>query len=209
MKKTVLLAMLILSIVLAKSQNEASYIIARGDVIDVVVMEHPEFSLNGIIVLPDGYFQYPGLGSILAAGMSSQQLTDTLSSTLQKFVVNPVVSIFIRKIFNQKLNIYGYVNVPGQYQVYDSTDIFSAIGLAGGLKKFKKVRTITIIRANRSVEEIKVSEYFGDELTEKPIPYVNVGDTIYVREPREVNWAKLSFFTTLAVAVATIARLFG
>jgi polysaccharide export outer membrane protein len=209
MKKFILLTFLIVSTFFVKSQNEANYIISRGDVIDVVVMEHPEFSLNGIIVLPDGYFQYPGLGSILAAGMSSQQLTDTLTSTLQKFVVNPIVSIFIRKIFNQKLNIYGYVNAPGQYQVYDSTDIFSAIGLAGGLKKFKKVRIITIIRADRSVEEIKVSDYFGNDLSEKPIPFVNVGDTIYVREPREVNWSKLSFFTTLAVAVTTIIRLFG
>jgi len=49
-----------------------------------------------------------------------------------------MVTIFIRKIQNQLLNIYGYVNKPGQYQLYDSLDLFSAIGVAGGLKSFNK-----------------------------------------------------------------------
>ena len=65
-----------------------SYLIERGDVLDVMVMEHPEFSLTGIIVLPDGTMQYPGIGSIQAAGMSSEALTASVEKSVGKYVVN-------------------------------------------------------------------------------------------------------------------------
>lgn len=188
-----------------------AYIIQRGDVLDVAVMEHPEFSLNGTIVLPDGYVQYPALGSIKVAGMSSEQVTDTLQNALEKYIVNPMVTIFIRKIQNQQLNIYGYVNKPGQYQLYDSLDLFSAIGVGGGLKSFKKITNATIIRANRSVEVINLRELFKSDLKNEKVPMVYAGDTLYVVEPRQVNWAMLSFITSfmsLAVTLSAYKRWF-
>ncbi|MDO9253917.1 MAG: polysaccharide biosynthesis/export family protein [Bacteroidales bacterium] len=189
-----------------------SYIIQRGDVLDVTVMEHPEFSLGSIIVLPDGFVQYPALGSVKVAGMSSAQLTDSLTKALEKFVVNPMVSIFIRKIQNQQMNIFGYVNKPGQYQLYEKVDLFSAIGLAGGLKSFKKAKSVTIVRVNRKVEEFDLRLLFSADSSDSiKIPMVYAGDTVYIREPKETNWAKLSFFTTLAsvlVSVLAYSRYF-
>ena len=138
MKKLILLFWGVLLTATIASAQTVSYIIQRGDVLDVTVIEHPEFSLGSIIVLPDGFVQYPALGSVKVAGMSSAQLTDSLTKALEKYVVNPMVSIFIRKIQNQQLNIFGYVNKPGQYQLFEGIDLFSAIGLAGGLKSFKK-----------------------------------------------------------------------
>jgi polysaccharide export outer membrane protein len=188
-----------------------SYIIQRGDVLDVVVMEHPEFSLGGITVLPDGYIQYPGLGSLKVAGLSSEILTDSLRKSLEKYVVNPMVSIYIRKIQNQQLNIYGYVNKPGQYQLYDSLDLYSAIGVAGGLKSFRKHTTATIYRANRTMEIIKLEEFFDQSKKEQKIPMVYAGDTLYIVEPRQTNWAFLSFVTSalsLTLSIVTFARYY-
>ena len=189
MKKILLLFISFLLVAVAAQAQNDSYIIQRGDVLDVTVMEHPEFSLGNIIVLPDGYVQYPALGSVQVAGMSSLQLTDSLTHALEKYVVNPMVTIYIRKIQNQQLNIYGYVNKPGQYQIFEKIDLFSAIGLAGGLKSFKKVKTALV-----SADTLKVV-----------VPVLNAGDTVYIKEPKEVNWAKLSFFTTLASLLVTLA----
>jgi polysaccharide biosynthesis/export protein len=191
----------------ANSQIQ-SYVIQRGDVLDVVVMEHPEFSLGGITVLPDGFIQYPALGSLKAAGISSQQLTDTLEKALQQFVVNPMVTIFIRKIQNELVNIYGYVNKPGQFQLFEGIDLFSAIGLAGGLKSFRKVKTVTIIRANRKVEVLDIRKYFDSDLNDIPIPLIYAGDTVYIIDPKEINWSKLTFFTTLLNSAIVLASLF-
>ena len=188
-----------------------SYIIQRGDVLDVVVMEHPEFSLGGITVLPDGYIQYPGLGSLKVAGLSSEILTDSLRRSLEKYVVNPMVSIYIRKIQNQQLNIYGFVNKPGQYQLYDSLDLYSAIGVAGGLKSFRKYTVATIYRANRVVEVVKLREFFDPNQKAQKIPMVYAGDTLYIVEPRQTNWAFLSFVTSalsLTLSIVTFARYY-
>jgi protein involved in polysaccharide export with SLBB domain len=122
-----------------------------------------------------------------------------------------MVSIYIRKIQNQQLNIYGYVNKPGQYQLYDSLDLYSAIGVAGGLKSFRKHTTATIYRANRTMEIIKLEEFFDQSKKEQKIPMVYAGDTLYIVEPRQTNWAFLSFVTSalsLTLSIVTFARYY-
>lgn len=208
MKRLFILALSMISILTANGQIK-SYIITRGDVLDISVMEHPEFTIDGITVLPDGTIPYPGIGSIKAAGMSLDQLKDILATTLDKFVVNPIVTVFVRKIQSELINIYGYVNKPGQYQIYEGVDILSAVAIAGGIKNFSKVRTLTIIRANRSVEKVKIREYlkYNSDAGEENIPIVYAGDTIYVKEPNETNWARLSFMSTMLLAIANIANI--
>lgn len=194
---------MLLVIPVAKGQTN-SYIIDRGDVLDVMVMEHPEFSLSGIIVLPDGSIQYPGLGSVKAAGMSSQELTASIQASLETYVVNPVVTIFIRKIQNQMLNVLGYVNKPGQFQIFEGVDLLSALSLAGGIKNIKKGKQLIIIHADQSMEEIRLSDYMNPRHSVKKMPVLYAGDTIYVKEPMEVNWAKFSFFASLLTAIAYV-----
>ena len=209
MKKQIFLILLITLNAAGVFAQKKGYIIQKGDVLDVVVMEHPEFSISGITVLPDGSVQYPALGSIYAAGISSKQLTDSLKNALEQFVVNPMVTIFIRKIQNEQVNIYGYVNKPGQYQLFEGIDLFSAIGLAGGLKSFRKVKTVTIIRANRQVEVLDIRKYFEGNLADITVPMIYAGDTVYIRDPKEVNWAKLSFFVTLLNTAVVLANIFA
>ncbi len=206
-KSIILISSFLFSFFYTYSQS-SNYIIEKGDKIDIMVMEHPEFSISEIIVLPDGFIQYPGLGSIKAAGMSSQVLTDSLQKSLEKYVVNPMVSIFIRKIQNQMLNVFGHVNKPGQYQLYDKVSIFTAISMAGGFKSLKNVKSILIIRANKTTEEIKIKDYLSVAICDKEVPMVNAGDILYVKEPKETNWSKVSFFFTLIFGLTTLAKLF-
>ncbi len=190
----------------AKGQS-GCYVINRGDVLDIVVMEHPEFSLSGITVLPDGYIQYPGIGSIKAAGMSSEELTASVQKNVEKYVVNPVVSIYIRKIQNQMLNVLGYVNKPGQFQIFEGVDLLSALSMAGGIKNIKKGKQIVIVRADQSMVEIQLKDYMNPKHRVKELPVLYAGDTVYVKEPVEINWSKFSFFSTMLMAIATILNI--
>lgn len=190
----------------AKGQS-GCYVINRGDVLDIVVMEHPEFSLSGITVLPDGYIQYPGIGSIKAAGMSSEELTASVQKNVEKYVVNPVVSIYIRKIQNQMLNVLGYVNKPGQFQIFEGVDLLSALSMAGGIKNIKKGKQIVIVRADQSMVEIQLKDYMNPKHRVKELPILYAGDTVYVKEPVEINWSKFSFFSTMLMAIATILNI--
>ncbi|MDP3451983.1 MAG: polysaccharide biosynthesis/export family protein [Bacteroidales bacterium] len=185
---------------------QSNFIISRGDVLDIMVMEHPEFSISNITVLPDGTIQYPGLGSIVAAGMTSVQLKDTMTTALNRFLVNPIVTVFVKKIYGETINVFGYVNKPGQYMLFQPTDIFDVIGMAGGIKSMKKARKIVIIRADRTTQDVRIKDYFNNSPHSQVI-YIYPGDTLYIKEPKEVNWSMITFFSTLLYATTNIIRL--
>ena len=60
------------------AQIDDAYKIQRGDRLTIQVMDHSEFNVNNIVVLPDGYIQYPALGSIEVAGLTPSQLKETI-----------------------------------------------------------------------------------------------------------------------------------
>lgn len=197
----------ILFVAVSSYAQDGSYVINKGDVVEILVMEHPEFSLSNITVLPDGTIQYPGLGGIKVDGMTVQKLTATMKSNLERYVVNPVVTVLVRKMQNQTLNILGYVNNPGQFQIYENTELLSAISLAGGIKNIDKSKEIIIVRVNQNIEKINIKEYMESAGSSKDLVMLQVGDTIYVKEPGEFSWSKLTFFSTLVWALASILNL--
>ncbi len=189
------------------SYASESYTIRRGDMLDITVMEHPEFTIPNVIVLPDGYIQYPGIGSIPAAGMTINQFTSSMNKYLEKFVVNPIVTVFIKSLPNQVINVVGYVTRPGQIAVFEPMDLVTVISKAGGITNIKKCKEINIIRANQSFEVIKVRDLFNQKNAATNIPVLYVGDTVYVVEPRDFNWSRLSFFTTLGYIIFGVINL--
>ena len=185
--------------------QSGDYIIRRGDVVDVVVMEHPEFTIGGITVLPDGTIQYPAFGNVVVAGMSTRALRDSLQTMLDQYIVNPIVSVYIRKLQNQMLTVTGYVHRPGQYQLFESTDVLAAIGMAGGIRNLRRVKQVTIIRADQRVETVDVKGLYGGK--RRRMPQVNAGDTIYVGEPRDINWSMLAFVASATTTLLTLVRV--
>jgi hypothetical protein len=116
--KSLLIVILITTCISSYAQQE-SFIIEKGDVLSIEVMEHPEFNRSNINVLPDGYIQYPAIGGIHVAGLTSSQLADSLVAALDEdYVINPVVTVYVNKMTNQSVNIFGYVNNPGRIILY-------------------------------------------------------------------------------------------
>lgn len=207
MKVALSLFLMLLGTTLMYGQADSTYIIKRGDVLEINVMEHPEFSLSGIIVMPDGFVQFPGLGSIPAAGMSVKEFTKLMHTNVEKYVVNPLLTVFVRLMPTQVINVVGFVTKPGQIPIFEPIDLITALSKAGGIRNIKKCKWITIIRADQSFEKISTKKLFSKN-SNVIIPKLNVGDTVYVIEPNEFNWSKLSFFTTLTyVALQVLSFL--
>ena len=188
--------------------QESDYIIKKGDVLTIAVMGHPEFSLERIIVLPDGFIQFPGLGSIQASGMSVKSFTKLVTDNVSKFVLNPIVTVFIYALPSQIVNVIGYVNRPGQISIYEKISVMDAISRAGGIKFINKCKKIIVIRSDQSYEEILVKDIFNKDKEKRVSKLLDIGDTVYVVDPKEVNWSRLSFFTTLAYIIISAIRLF-
>ena len=198
--------MLIFGLVYQVNAQDESYVIKKGDMLNVMVMGHPEFSLEKVLVLPDGYIQFPGLGSLQASGMSVKDYTTRVSENVSKYVVNPVVTVFVSMLPSQVVNVVGYVNKPGQIVVFEPISVIEAISRGGGIKNIRKCKKITIVRADQTFEQIKVKDLFKADSKQNTL-VLYVGDTIYVVEPNEVNWSQLSFFTTLGYITVNLIIL--
>jgi polysaccharide export outer membrane protein len=187
--------------------QDDSYIIKKGDVLSVAVMGHTEFSLENVIVLPDGYIQFPGLGNIQASGMSVKLFTKLVTESVSKFVLNPIVTVFISALPSQIVNVIGYVNRPGQITIFEKISVLDAISKAGGIKFIDKCKKVMIIRANLTYEEVLVKDLFSADKSKPMVKLLDIGDTVYVIEPKEVNWSRLSFFTSLGYIILSVIRL--
>lgn len=202
----ILTAVLFFLSVFTVEAQEESYVIKKGDMLNVMVMGHPEFSLEKVLVLPDGYIQFPGLGSLQASGMSVKEFTALVNESVSQYVVNPVVTVFVSMLPSQVVNVVGYVNKPGQIVVFEPVNVVEAISRGGGIKNIRKCKKITIVRADQSFEQIRVKDLFNAN-SKQNVPVLYVGDTLYVVEPNEVNWSQLSFFTTLGYIAVNLARI--
>lgn len=197
--KISLVLLLLVLTVLSSSAQEKDFLIRRGDKISVKVMQHPEFTVADITVLPDGCIQFPAIGSFRVAGFTTDSLNRKLTKALNKFIVHPIISVYVNKIENQSINLFGYLNKPGKYQVFEPVDLITALSIAGGVKNLRKKNKITILRANGEVERYKLRKLLrkSDERL-KEIKLIGPGDTVVVQDPCKFEWGMFTFLITVA-----------
>ena len=163
--------------------HATNYTISPGDILDIITMGHSEFTVYNIYILPDGTFHFPGIGIVQGSGLNTQELAEALEEELSVYIVNPIVTVTIKHVQSQNVNIYGYVNRPGRYYMNDGTNLYSAFGYAGGIVNFRRARIFKIIRADYSVEIYQVKDFVCAEEIVKEVPRLYAGDTLYIREP--------------------------
>ncbi len=181
-----------------QEDEKSSYLIQRGDIITIRVMDHNEFTVNNVIVLPDGFIQYPGIGSIKVIDYTPAQLKQIIKEHLVNFIPYPVVTIHVNRLYKQDINVLGYVNKPGRYQIFEPIDILTAFSLAGGIIELKNANKIKIIRFNGNMFTIKIDRIWETEnknsssmIKKRKSILIYPGDTVFVIEPKEFNWRAL------------------
>ncbi|MBN1154765.1 SLBB domain-containing protein [candidate division KSB1 bacterium] len=109
-----------------------------------------------------------------------------------------------------KVNIWGFVNKPGQYMVPSETDLMSLISYAGGPSKGAKLSNIKIIHSEstsaseKNISEINVSQYLKDG-DESLIPMLNPGDTIIISGSK---WHHINSFVEFTTKLALLAQIY-
>jgi polysaccharide biosynthesis/export protein len=158
------------------------YKIGIGDVLDVRVWKEPELS-NTVTVRPDGIITLPLAGDIVAAGNSSQQLTQTITDKLGKFVKSPQVNVIVSDPqsaqYQQRVRVTGAVMRPTSTAWRDGMTVLDLVLLSGGLSDFAS--------ANRAILYRKS----GDSVTAHPVrldDILNKGklDTNYPLAPSDI-----------------------
>jgi len=206
MKKIIVLLFYILILIILLNAQEITiskeaeeYILKRGDRLSIEVMDHPEFTKK-VRILPDGTIEYPILGNMLVEGLSAKQLGEIIKHNLEPYVPIPVVTVYVTEIYGESINIIGYVNSPGTYQIYEPLDIPTALSKAGGIQNIRKVKYLKILRKNGEVIKIKLSSLWETEkiiVSEESKLKLYAGDTLIVPPPKEFNWSMLNAFLSI------------
>ena len=128
------------------------YGIGAGDVINIVVWNHPELVLppagstltadssglasvgNGYNVSPEGLIQFPLLGTFKIAGLTENKAREELTRRLSKFIKDPQITLRVQAYRAGRVYVDGEVRSPGLQAINDiPMTLPEAISRAGGM----------------------------------------------------------------------------
>ena len=131
-------------------------IIKSGDVLDIVVQGHPEFS-GRFTVSETGTIDYPLLADEQVVNITTSELMNDLTLKLVKHIDNPLVIISI--IAKPEIVVYvlGQVKVPGPVKTYQGATLQEVLQMAGGPLETANIEKIKIVHKNLPDQS---AEYF-------------------------------------------------
>ena len=121
------------------------YAIGPDDVLVVVFWRQKDLS-GEVAVRPDGKITLPLLNDVHAAGLTPDQLRQTLIDLARPFIEEPTATVIVKQINSRKVFITGYVAKPGPYPLTNSMTVLQLIAVAGGLQEFTNGKNIAIMR---------------------------------------------------------------
>ena len=159
----------------------ADYVIGPDDVLTVVFWREKDMSTD-VAVRPDGMITLPLLNDVQAAGLTPDQLRESLTTAAGKFFEGPTVAVVVKAINSRKVFITGMVSKPGPYPLSGPTTVTQLIAMAGGLHEFAKKKDITILRTEGG-REVAYRFNYKDVMNRKNLKQnieLKPGDTIIV-----------------------------
>lgn len=166
------------------------------------------------IVDANGDVQFPVLGKLHVAGLSTQELTKELEARISKDVENPIVRV---QLVNFRINVLGEVKKPGAISVNkERYSILDALADAGDLTEYGERSNVLLIREVDGKRIFQRMNLNSSTLLTSPYFYLQQNDVVYV-EPNEIrrenakynqnNSYKISVVSTIVSACSVIASL--
>ena len=124
--------------------ERANYVIGDGDVLQIIVWDHPELTIpaggfrdaetSGQQVGEDGLIYYPYVGTVQASGKNVSELRDELTEKLSDYIQDPQLDVRVIAYRSKRVYVVGEVKSPGLLPLDDiPLTIADAISLSGGL----------------------------------------------------------------------------
>ncbi len=129
------------------------YRIDRGDILSIMVWDHPELAGQGIaasapnlelgtpgappagfVVDHDGRVQFPLAGMLKLAGLTEEQARALVARSLARYIASPNVTLRVQAYRSKRVYIDGEVKSPGLQAINDiPMTLMEALNRAGGL----------------------------------------------------------------------------
>jgi len=181
MKKILWLGWICLALILAACSNSKKvtmppisdrgvleeYRIGVGDALQINVWRNPELS-TAVPVRPDGKISLPLVGDIMAANLTTTQLSENLVKSLEAYVRNPQVTVIVSNPsssdFQRRVRITGAVHSPQSIPYRDGMTVLDLVLLAGGTNEFASANKAKLYRKVNG--ETKVYPIYLSDLIE-------------------------------------------
>ena len=160
--------------------TSADYRLVAGDKLRIEVYKDAQLS-QSLQVRPDGKITMPLIGDMPAAGRTSAELRETITSALREYNTNPVVTVIVVETVPPLIYVVGEVNNPGAQPLTGEVTVLQALAAAGGFKDFAKTKDIRIHRKGAAGLTTTLLFNYKDAIKGKGTPIVlQPGDTIIV-----------------------------
>lgn len=151
------------------------YVIGPGDILSIVVWDHPELVLPtqtysigtgpteltfgdtaagipGYPVSSDGYVQFPYVGLLKVAGLTESQVRSGLMRGLTNFIQDPQITVRVLGYRSKRVFVEGEVKTPGPMPITDvPMTLPEAINRAGGALATADRSRVYVTRAGQTV----------------------------------------------------------
>jgi polysaccharide export outer membrane protein len=155
------------------------------------------------IINADGEINFPVIGKIKVAEMTTKQLTNFLTQKLLLYLKDPIVNV---RITNFKITILGEVRNPGNYTVLNERiSIIEAVGLAGDLTIYGDRQNIKLIREQDGKRIFETIDLTNKELFNKPYFYLSQNDVLFISSNKaKVNASNVGPNTSVIISSISI-----
>ena len=169
--------------------RSADYQIGSGDLLNVIVFDHPELMLpagaaeGGFYVQADGSFNFPFIGQVDARGRTSEGVRADMAKRLAEFFPDPQVEVRVSAFNSQRVVVAGEVKTPNSQQMtLVPVSLITAINAAGGLTEIADTRAVSVQR-NGQVYKIDLAGFLNAGI-EQNNPMLRAGDVVNVPRRR-------------------------
>ncbi|MBL7031781.1 MAG: polysaccharide biosynthesis/export family protein [Nitrospira sp.] len=149
------ISMLILLIVLLFAPGVVhadDYIIGESDTLFISVWGNDKLSVS-VRVRPDGKITIPAFGEVIAAGVTPGELQDQLTEDLKHLVKNPIVTVLVQEINNNKVYVFGGGVEPGVLPLNGRTTLLQLLCLIKGANDADLHRAYVLRHGERIKED--------------------------------------------------------
>ncbi len=167
----------------AAAATSADYRLTAGDKLRIEVYKDTQLS-QSLQIRPDGKITLPLVGDVVAAGRTSMELRDSISSSLKEYISNPVVTVIVVETTPQVVYVTGEVNHPGALPLTSGRmSVLQALAMAGGFTDFANRKDIRILRKTESgmkTLRFNYKEALEDDNRSEPLQLLP-GDTVVIK----------------------------
>jgi polysaccharide export outer membrane protein len=158
------------------------YRIQPGDQLDIKFFYNPTLN-EQITVRPDGLISLQLIKSMVAAGLTPEQLTDRLKKEYSAQLKEPEIVVIVRSFAAQRVFVDGEVAKPGLVPLTGPTTVLQAISQAGGMLYTGKATEVLVVRRgteNQPITMVLDLEKVRDGTDLKQDIYMKPFDIVYI-----------------------------